>query len=85
MMQARSHFLILSGRQRSDERPNKSLQATRDGPFQFRFAVHAGWSRVPELWTLDPIAHHAALIPCHAAVRVKGFRISLIYRLSIYF
>jgi hypothetical protein len=22
-------------------------------PFQFRFAVHAGWSRVPELWTLD--------------------------------
>jgi hypothetical protein len=22
--------------------------------FQFRFAVHAGWSRVPELWTLGP-------------------------------
>src|ERR1035438_4445061 len=22
-------------------------------PVQFRFAVHAGWSRVPELWTLD--------------------------------
>ena len=21
-------------------------------PVQFRFAVHAGWSRVPELWTL---------------------------------
>lgn len=25
-------------------------------PVQFRFAVHAGWSRVPELWTLGILA-----------------------------
>ena len=38
--------------QRGRKSPNKSLQATRDSALQFRFAVHAGWSRVPELWTL---------------------------------
>ena len=31
---------------------NKSLQATRDGRSSSAIAVHAGWSRVPELWTL---------------------------------
>jgi hypothetical protein len=31
---------------------NKSLQVTRDGRSSSAFAVHAGWSRVPELWTL---------------------------------
>jgi hypothetical protein len=29
--------------------------------FQFRFAVHAGWSRVPELWTLGAVAVRASL------------------------
>jgi hypothetical protein len=32
--------------------PNKSLQAMRER-LQFRFAVHAIWSRMPELWALD--------------------------------
>ena len=40
---------------------NKSLQATRDGRFQFRFAVHVIWSRVPELWTLGGIAYMSIL------------------------
>ena len=26
-------------------------------PFQFRFAVHVIWSRVPELWTLGSVSH----------------------------
>jgi hypothetical protein len=30
-------------------------------PFQFRFAVHAGWSRVPELWT--PAFHSPRTLP----------------------
>ena len=25
---------------------------------QFRFAVHAGWSRVPELWTFGDTTYH---------------------------
>ena len=28
---------------------------------QFRFAVHAGWSRVPELWTFDMSEHDQSL------------------------
>jgi hypothetical protein len=36
---------------------NKIAAHNAGWPSQFRFAVHAGWSRVPELWTLD---HHRA-------------------------
>ena len=32
-------------------------------PVQFRFAVHAGWSRVPELWTLDITRIHNMTAP----------------------
>src|SRR3989442_6973743 len=33
----------------NDTLPNESLQATRDGVFSSAVAVHAFWSRVPEL------------------------------------
>ena len=29
--------------------PNEFAAGNAGWPFQFRFAVHAGWSRVPEL------------------------------------
>jgi len=32
--------------------PNKSLEPTRVSAFSSAFAVHAFWSRVPELWSL---------------------------------
>ena len=38
---------------RENEQPVQQITAGNAGwPVQFRFAVHAGWSRVPELWTL---------------------------------
>jgi hypothetical protein len=39
----------------SDFSHSLSLQATRDGAFSSAIAVHADWSRVPELWTLGVI------------------------------
>jgi hypothetical protein len=35
---------------------------------QFRFAVHAGWSRVPELWTLDGSASVKTLLKVLVAI-----------------
>src|ERR1035437_8164704 len=41
---------------RTSNRPsNKSPEPTAVGPFSSAFAVRAGWSRVPELWTLGII------------------------------
>jgi hypothetical protein len=39
---------------------------------QFRFAVHADWSRVPELWTLAVIAYEALfLLRCGISGRTE--------------
>jgi hypothetical protein len=39
-------------------------------PVQFRFAVDAGWSRVPELWTLGIIKRHMTFTPLPKTRRV---------------
>jgi hypothetical protein len=34
-------------------------------------AVHAGWSRVPELWTLDRKMYQLDIQKCQASVSIK--------------
>ena len=39
---------------------------------QFRFAVHAGWPRMPEFWTLG-LASTLWITKCHVQVAVREF------------
>ena len=63
-----------------DTLPNKSLQAAGNAgwPFQFRFAVHAGWSRVPELWTLGGIACASKISMSRNKISIMAFAYRLV-------
>jgi len=49
-------------RTRPHGRPTNIAAGNAGWRLQFRFAVHAGWSRVPELWTLVAASLHANLL-----------------------